>query len=103
MPRSVAIVLLLVYICACAPHVNERATLAALQAQLSDVPHSCVPLGWNPVPLANGVYYPGSSVEWQDQRSWLKPLWIGSIHTSELSDAETLVAYQVLERLRGDG
>jgi hypothetical protein len=69
-----------------------------LRTHLADQYHECVPLGWNPVPVA-GVFSPGYSTEFRQTVEWLPAFWLGKIQMGELTHADGRVAYQVLEAL----
>lgn len=77
---------------------NQRFALHELSAQLSEQYHLCVPLGWNPQPVA-GFYYPAHSVEYRENGVWLHPYWLGWILRGRLSDPNTRVTYDVLNAL----
>ena len=82
---------------ACSP-TSHWFVMHTLRTQLALQYHECVPLGWDPVPVA-GTYYPGYSAELQDTNSWLPALWLGSIHTSDLRQPDGRAAYEVLNEL----
>ncbi len=70
----------------------------ALRSQVANQYHECVPLGWAPVPVA-GTYYPGYSAELQETNSWLRPLWLGSVQTSDLQRPAVRATFEVLNEL----
>ena len=81
----------------CSP-TDQRVIMNRLNSQLTQQYHECVPLGWNPVPVA-GTYYPGSSAEFVEENTWLRPVWLGSVRTSDLLRPETRAIYRVLNKL----
>lgn len=88
-------------VAACAP-TDRRVVLHELRHQLAGQVHECVPLGWNPVP-AGGSYYPGFTAQYQDEVSWLAPLWLGSIYRDDLSNPQARTSYAILNHLEKAG
>jgi hypothetical protein len=93
--RTIAVALLL--LAACSP-TNHRVVLRELRAQLGAQPHACVPLGWVPV-AAGQSFYPGYTAQYQDVRSWLAPLWLGSLHAADLRDAQAKTSFAIMNDL----
>ena len=89
--------LLLALAAACSP-TNHRVVLRELRQQLAAQVHECVPLGWTPVPV-DASFYPGYTAQYQDERSWLAPLWLGSISNSDLRSAQARTSFAVLNAL----
>lgn len=73
-----------------------------LKTQLVDQYHECVPLGWDPVPVA-GAFSPGYSSEFRQKVEWLPAFWLGKIQAGELAHADARVAYNVLNALARKG
>lgn len=89
--------LLVALAAACSP-TDHRLVLRELRHELAAQPHECVPLGWTPVPVL-ASFYPGFSAQYQDERSWLLPLWLGSIHNSDLHNSQARTSFAVLNAL----
>lgn len=77
---------------------NPRFAMNALATQLSEQYHQCVPLGWNPQPIASS-YYPAYSREYRENAVWLHPYWLGLVRRSELTDPNVRLAYNVMNTL----
>lgn len=59
---------------------SEDARFAAsLRSRLANQYHQCVPLGWRPVVLPWGGYYPGYDASTVEDGVWLQALWIGTM------------------------
>lgn len=87
----------LLLLAGCARYFSGPASQYALLTSLSDELqfqyHECVPLGWQPVPVAN-TYYPGFSASAPTYAEFLDAIWRGRISTKDLrrSDARTVSA-----------
>lgn len=68
--------------------------MQSLDGQLATQYHSCIPLGWVPVPVA-GTYYPGYSARVQDENI----LWAGSIRRSDLHRSDVRETAAVMNEL----
>lgn len=77
---------------------NSHFAMSSLDAQLSDQYHECVPLGWNPQPVA-GSYYPAYSAEYRENGVWLHPYWLGRVRRSDLNDPNKHLVYDVMNAL----
>ncbi|HEV2261944.1 MAG TPA: hypothetical protein VGR69_06645 [Candidatus Rubrimentiphilum sp.] len=82
---------------ACSPN-RDAAVLHLLRAQLGDQYRACVPLGWDPVPIAT-TFIPGFSAEYRPPVEWLPPFWLGAIQNDELRDPSARVAFDLLNHL----
>ena len=82
---------------ACSP-TNHRVVLRELRHQLAAQAHECIPLGWTPVPV-DASFYPGYTAQYQDERSWLAPLWLGSIRNSDLKSVQARTSAAILDAL----
>lgn len=89
--------LLLALAAACSP-TNHRVVLRELRNQLATQVHECIPLGWTPVPV-DASFYPGYTAQYQDERSWLAPLWLGSIRSSDLRSSQARTSFMILRAL----
>lgn len=89
--------LLLALAAGCSP-TDHRVVLRELRQQLAAQVHECIPLGWTPVPVA-ASFYPGYTAQYQDERSWLAPLWLGSIRNSDLRSSQARMSFAVLNAL----
>jgi hypothetical protein len=103
--RSLVALLLASFAAACAPN-DPRVVIRELRSELAQQYHECVPLGWNPVPVA-GTYYPGTNVVLEEQgngRVWLPALWIARIpNRLRARDAGVRAAAEVLDELARAG
>lgn len=100
--RAAALVLAAVTaLAACAPN-DPRVVIRELRSELAQQYHECVPLGWNPVPVA-GTYYPGANVVVEEEGNgevWLPALWIARIPKRlRARDAGVRAAGGVLDEL----
>jgi hypothetical protein len=89
---------------ACAPN-DPRVVIRALRSELAQQYHECVPLGWNPVPVA-GTYYPGANVVVEEQgqgRVWLPALWIARIGDRQLTRADVRATAELMNVLAREG
>lgn len=77
--------------------------MRTLHGDLAEQYHECVPLGWDPVPVETHYYYEGFTSEYREAGVWLHPLWLGLIHTSDLSDPNARTAKDVLNALARAG
>lgn len=85
----------------CSP-TAPRIVFNSLDAELHHQYHACIPLGWDPVPVA-GYYYPGYSSEYREEGVWLHPYWIGVVYRSQLADQRVRTAQQVMNVLVREG
>lgn len=89
---------------ACSP-TDSRVVLRELRGELAQQYHECVPLGWNPVPVA-GTYYPGANVVVEEEgngRVWLPAMWIAWIDDRELERADVRATAELMNALARDG
>ena len=86
----------------CAARQNA-AVLAVLRSSLAAQFHACVPLGWNPVPVAHRYFYAGYTTEYIEDGVWLHPAWLGVISKSALNAPDVKTAQNVLAALERDG
>jgi hypothetical protein len=104
-PRSAAAALALaVALAACSP-TDPGVVLRELRGELAQQYHECVPLGWNPVPVA-GTYYPGANVVVEEQGNgqvWLPAMWIAWIGDRELKRADVRATAELMNALARDG
>jgi hypothetical protein len=66
---------------------NDRAILSALRADLTEQYHECIPLGWSPVVLRAGRYYPGYDATTLDAGAWLQAIWIAVVRKNDARPA----------------
>ncbi len=63
---------------------------------LATLPHACIPLGWNAVPVVKHYFAPGTSVELTEEGVWIPAAWIGSVRegrgTSDVRQIRTVLA-----------
>jgi len=85
-------------IAACAAN-DKRVVLKALNAQLAEQYHQCGPVGWDPVPVLAGVFYPGYSAEYIPEIKWLPAQWIGTVRTKYLAEPEIRASFDVMNEL----
>jgi hypothetical protein len=89
---------------ACSP-TDPRVVLRELRGELAQQYHECVPLGWNPVPVA-GTYYPGANLVVEEEgngRVWLPAMWIAWIDDRKLKRADVRATAELLNALARDG
>lgn len=77
---------------------SSRFTMSVLTRDLAGQPHACVPLGWNPAPVA-GSYYPSYSALYREDGVWLHPYWLGLVYKSQLTEVQVRSVYNVMNAL----
>jgi hypothetical protein len=85
----------------CSP-TDPRVVLRELRTELAQQYHECVPLGWNPVPVA-GTYYPGANVVVSEEEVWLPAMWIASIGDRQLKRADVRATADLMNALAREG
>jgi hypothetical protein len=103
--RCAAALAMLAALAACAPN-DPRVAIRVLRGELAQQYHECVPLGWNPVPVA-GTYYPGANLVVEEQGNgavWLPVMWIARVSNRQRTRrADVRAAVQVLDELARAG
>lgn len=97
MGRALALIFLAA-LAACAPN-DRRVVLRALNTQLAQQYHECVPVGWDPVPVLAGVFYRGYSAEYVPAVKWLPAQWIGTVRSKYLAEPEVRASFDVMNEL----
>jgi hypothetical protein len=99
--RAAGLALAAATLAACSP-TDHRIIAQRLRAQLVHQYHECVPLGWNPVPVA-GTFYPGSNLVLQEEGVWLPSLWLARVRKRDLARRDARAISEVLDRLVAAG
>ena len=92
------ILIVLAILAACAPN-DPRVVLKALNTQLAEQVHECVPVGWDPVPVQAGVFYRGYSAEYVPEIKWLPAQWIGTVQSKYLAEPEVRQSFDLMNEL----
>jgi hypothetical protein len=100
MLRLAATLLVFAALAACAP-MREWTAMQMLRDDFTDY-HRCVPLGWNVEPVAS-TYVVGTSVEFEPNGWWLKPLWIGIVYDDQMRRRDVREAVALLDALAAHG
>lgn len=83
-------------------HGSPQAELAALADAMQVEYHDCVPLGWQPVPVA-GTYYPGFTASLATRAEFFDSVWRGRIERPQLKRPDVRSVFTVLNRLTAAG
>jgi hypothetical protein len=65
--------------------------------------HDCVPLGWNPAPVGDAMFYPGYSIEIDETDWYLPPPWVGSFGPHPVVGAQGRTVQALLSQLERAG
>ncbi|MBV9440440.1 MAG: hypothetical protein JOZ24_10655 [Candidatus Eremiobacteraeota bacterium] len=96
--RAIAVLALMLAAAGCARSPDD-ALAVALRARLAQQYHDCLPLGWQPVVLPSGSYYPGYDASTTEEGVWLQALWIGTVRKRDLAYPGVARTQRVLDRL----
>lgn len=98
--REIAIVGVAVACIAAAGAAGEHvSTDQGYDAELTRAKHTCLPLGWKPIATSDGAFVPGTSIEYTENGTWLKPLWLGRIPEAYESNADVRSIGVLLDEL----
>jgi hypothetical protein len=99
---AVAVVLLLSACTRPAGPGSQQTLLDTLATQLRFQYHNCLPLGWQPVPVA-GTYYPGYIASLQTYEEFLDAIWRGRIEAKDIAKPDVRVVFESLNHLVARG
>lgn len=101
-PRTIgraAAGLCVVSLLAACSRTPEDVADGALRQQLAQQYHSCIPLGWNPVPVAGGSFFPGANVQVIETGVWFPVTWMARIRTADRVQPQIRAIGEVLDAL----